>query len=107
MDVCYQKKIENYTVNEWFKCTVSQIAGCTKRFLTSAFMAVRNPTKNLNCGGYTLELEMNSEKTCILIVWGKTITIAERARAHAVWSTIGIAGLFFIFTTVKMKGPNK
>jgi hypothetical protein len=35
-------------------------------------------------------------------VRGKRITIAERTQAHAVWSTIGIAGLFFIFTTVKM-----
>ena len=39
------------------------------------------------------------------ILWGQTITIAERAQA--VWSAIGIVGPFFKFTTVKMKGPNK
>ena len=35
------------------------------------------------------------------------INTVERARAHAVWSATGIAGLFFVFTIVKMKGPNK
>ena len=51
----------------------------------------------------TTEIKYNYMKMCDFVYFiGKTITQAERARVHAVWSTLAIVGPFFKFTIVKL-----